>query len=290
MRIVSWNIQCGLGVDGRVDLGRIAGVIADMGPADVICLQEVARFNPKMDGGACHDQLQELAEYFPGYETLFGAAIDRHHSGTGRRWQFGNAILTNLPIIQTFAHSLPQPAPANPVKHMPRQALEAVVMQGTVPWQIVTTHLEFHSKTQRIAQIQRLRSLFDETLANQAYSPEECGDDPYAATPRPVRTVLCGDFNAEVDNEDYNTLMQPFSGDRALFHDAWRALNGNAPHAPTCGLFDHQQWPQGPHCRDYFFVSHNLADAVTAVEVYSATDASDHQPLAITLTEEVPES
>ena len=163
MRIISWNIQCGLGVDGRVDLGRIASVIGDIGPADVICLQEVARFNPEMDGGACHDQLQELAEYFQGYEKLFGAAIDRHHSETGRRWQFGNAILTNLPIFQTFAHSLPQPAPANPVKHMPRQALEAVVIKGTVPWRIVTTHLEF-GKTQRVAQMQHLRSLFEETL------------------------------------------------------------------------------------------------------------------------------
>ena len=66
MRIVSWNIQCALGVDGSVDLGRIAGVIADMGPADVICLQEVARFNPKLDGGACHDQLQVVGRVFPG--------------------------------------------------------------------------------------------------------------------------------------------------------------------------------------------------------------------------------
>jgi endonuclease/exonuclease/phosphatase family metal-dependent hydrolase len=102
--------------------------------------------------------------------------------------------------------------------------------------------------------------------------------------------VLCGDFNAEVDNEDYNTLMQPFDAGGTRFHDAWRALNDTAPHAPTCGLFDHQQWPQGPHCRDYFFISHDLAEAVTAVEVHSATDASDHQPLAITLTEEASES
>ena len=163
---------------------------------------------------------------------------------------------------------------------MPRQALEAVVIQGTVPWQIITTHLEFHSKTQRVAQMQRLRSLFDDTLVNQGYSPEARGDDPYAATPRPVRTVLCGDFNAEVDNEDYNTLMQPFdAGDRARFHDAWRALNGTAPHAPTCGLFDRQQWPQGPHCRDYFFISHDLAEAVTAVEV-SQRDRCVRSPAA----------
>ena len=286
MRIISWNIQCGLGVDGKVDIDRIAGVIADMGPADVICLQEVARFNPDLDGGACHDQLQELATCFPGYQTLFGAAIDRHHSATGRRWQFGNAILTNLPIIQTFAHPLPQPAPGEPVKHMPRQALEVVVQGAGAPVQIVTTHLEFHSKAQRVSQMRRLRDLFDETLANQGYHPEVSGDDPYAATPRPARTVLCGDFNAVPDGEDYQTLIQPVDGDGARFHDAWRAVHGSAPHAPTCGLFDHQQWSQGAHCRDYFFVSRAICDAVTAVEVQSTTDASDHQPLAITLMEE----
>ena len=289
MRIISWNIQCGLGVDGKVDLGRIADVIVDMGPADVICLQEVARFNPELDGGNCHDQLQVLAARFPGFDTLFGAAIDRYHSGTGRRWQFGNAILTNLPIIQTFAHPLPQPAPVDPVKHMPRQALEVVVQGAEGPLQIATTHLEFHSKAQRVAQMRRLRNLFDETLANQGYSPEVSGDNPYAATPRPARTVLCGDFNAVPDDEDYATLIKPVDGDGARFHDAWRALNGATPHAPTCGLFDHQQWPQGPHCRDYFFVSNAIAGAVTAVEVQSTTDASDHQPLAIIFTEEASE-
>lgn len=284
MRIVSWNIQCGLGVDGKVDLDRIASVIAGMGPADVICLQEVARFNPDMDGGACHDQLDHLASHFPGYETLFGAAIDRHHTGTGRRWQFGNAILTNLPIIQTFAHPLPQPAPLNPVKHMPRQALEAVIVDGGMPWKIVTTHLEFHSKSQRVAQMKRLRNLFDETFVNQGYSPEAIGNDPYAATPRPVRTVLCGDFNAEPDEEDYNALMQPVGEGEAFFGDAWRVIYGDAAHAATCGLFDHLQWPQGPHCRDYFFVSNDITEAVGDIEVQSVTDASDHQPLVLTLT------
>jgi len=56
--IVSWNIQCGSGCDGVVDLERIARVVKAMGEADVICMQEVARNDPAIAGGA--DQAAEL--------------------------------------------------------------------------------------------------------------------------------------------------------------------------------------------------------------------------------------
>ncbi len=45
MQILSWNIQFGKGVDGAVDLGRIARRSLEFGrvaPPDVICFQEVA--------------------------------------------------------------------------------------------------------------------------------------------------------------------------------------------------------------------------------------------------------
>lgn len=38
IRLVSYNIQYGTGLDGRVDLDRIVGEIDG---ADIICLQEV---------------------------------------------------------------------------------------------------------------------------------------------------------------------------------------------------------------------------------------------------------
>lgn len=50
--ILTWNIQCGLGCDGRVDLARIARVAQTMGEADVLCFQEVARNDPEIAGGA----------------------------------------------------------------------------------------------------------------------------------------------------------------------------------------------------------------------------------------------
>ncbi|HEY8368519.1 MAG TPA: endonuclease, partial [Thermodesulfobacteriota bacterium] len=79
--IVTWNIQAGKGCDGVTDLARIAAVVKSMGEADVICLQEVARHEPTIAGGA--DQAAELQALFPGYEAVFGAALVR-----GQR-QFG---------------------------------------------------------------------------------------------------------------------------------------------------------------------------------------------------------
>jgi endonuclease/exonuclease/phosphatase family metal-dependent hydrolase len=65
--------------------------------------------------------------------------------------------------------------------------------------------------------------------------------------------------------------------------DAWRSARPGEPHPPTTGLFDRKQWPMGGHCRDYFAVTPDVAPRVAAVEADLATDASDHQPLKLTL-------
>lgn len=44
MKLVTYNIQFGKGLDGRVDLDRIADEIRG---ADIIALQEVERFWPR---------------------------------------------------------------------------------------------------------------------------------------------------------------------------------------------------------------------------------------------------
>ena len=71
--------------------------------ADVICLQEVARFMPDLDQGAADDQIMVLARLFPDYEPIFGTAINLAGQGAGQRRQFGNLILSRLPVIQSFA-------------------------------------------------------------------------------------------------------------------------------------------------------------------------------------------
>ena len=273
--VLSWNIQFGLGVDGRVDLGRIAATCRALGDADVLCLQEVSVGFGELAPAAAADQVAALAALFPGYEPVFVPAIDR--PGAPSRRRFGNLILSRLPVLDVVAHALPRPAePA--VMTMQRHALEATVAVGDGAVRVVTTHLEFHSLAQRAAQAGRLGDLGAEWRARDA-APSPAGKGPYAALP-PVRgTVLCGDFNFPLDEPSYAALTATAAG----FVDAWPAVHGAAVHAPTCGVHDRQQWPQGAHARDFFFVSTPLAPHLRALAVDVATGASDHQPLLLTL-------
>jgi endonuclease/exonuclease/phosphatase family metal-dependent hydrolase len=263
--IVTWNIQAGKGCDGITDLARIAAVVKSMGEADVICLQEVARNDPAIAGGA--DQAAELQALFPGYEALFGAALWRE------RRQFGNLLLSRLPILQMFNHLLPRPAQSG-IKHMQRQSIEAVVQTRAGALRVMTTHLEYFSVSQRIAQIERLRELQAEVAANEAQPPKP-GAPPYDAVPRPASLVLCGDFNLVPHEAEYQLLFEP------PLLDAWAHFRKNEPHPPSTGLFDREQWTMGGHCRDYFAVTADVAARIAAVEANLATDASDHQPLRL---------
>jgi endonuclease/exonuclease/phosphatase family metal-dependent hydrolase len=83
--ILSWNVQNGRGVDGVVSLTRIAEVIDAMGTPDVICLQEVSK-GLELAGAGVPDQPTELAALFPGYEFIFGIAVDTDPEAEGQRW------------------------------------------------------------------------------------------------------------------------------------------------------------------------------------------------------------
>lgn len=265
--IVTWNIQNGRGCDGATDLARIAAVVKSMGDADVICLQEVARNDPDIAGGA--DQVAELRALFPGYEAIYGPARWR-----GPR-QFGNLLLARLPILQVFNHLLPRPAQSG-IKHMQRQSIEAVVQTRAGALRVMTTHLEYFSVSQRIAQLERLRELQAEVAANEAQPPTPAAP-PYDPAPRPSSLVLCGDFNLLPHEAEYELLFEP------PLLDAWMRFRKDEPHPPSTGLFDREQWAMGGHCRDYFAVTADVAARIVALEANLDTDASDHQPLRLTL-------
>jgi endonuclease/exonuclease/phosphatase family metal-dependent hydrolase len=265
--ILTWNIQNGKGCDGATDLRRIFEVIDRMGGADVICLQEIARNDQAFDGGA--DQVAGLAHLFNGFETVFGPALSR-----GER-QYGNLVLSRLPVLQAFNHLLPHPAEPG-IKHMQRQAIEVVVQTRSGPLRVMTTHLEYYSAAHRAAQIARLRMLHFEASENEA-RPAKAAASPYDAVPRPASLVLCGDFNLAPDDAEYAALFaEPL-------RDAWREARKAEPHPPSTGLHDRVQWPMGGHCRDYFAVTADLVARIAAIEMDAATDASDHQPLRLVL-------
>ncbi len=289
MKIISWNIQAAKGVDEVISVDRIAQVIKDLGDADIICCQEV--MNCELNGKTSN-QVHDLSAHFPGYEVYFGTAIDRLQENShskGARLQFGNLILSRVPVLQHSPHRLPQPAEAG-IPCMPRQAIELVVpfhdKNGVSKnCRIVTTHLDYFAARQRTAQVRYLRELNNQTLERFGSPGAQGGDMQFAALPETDLAVFCGDFNLNVDSEDYQILTSSTDepAETALF-DCWRLANPHKPHEPTCGIFDRVQWSEGPHCRDFFFASAALSSHVEAVVVDTETDASDHQPFMLTLS------
>lgn len=279
--IVTWNIQCGKGADGVLDLDRIAQVIRAMADADMICLQEVARHDPSLDGAGA-DQVAFLAARFFQHEAFFGAALDRAGPSRSRRRQFGNVLLSRLPVLEVCTMPLPQPAEPG-IKHMRRAAIEAVIAAPGGPLRVTTTHLEYHSAAHRAAQVDALRAMHEEACANTARPPLDPGEGPYRFVPRPPAAVLCGDFNFGPGDAEYRRMTAPFGDGLPPLRDAWTLRHGKHPHDPTCGIYDRAQWPQGPHCRDFFFVSDAIANRVKDVVVDTKANASDHQPVLLVL-------
>ncbi|MDP1653133.1 MAG: endonuclease/exonuclease/phosphatase family protein [Rhodocyclaceae bacterium] len=281
MKILSWNIQWGRGLDGRVDLARIAAVAREF-DADVLCLQEVAVNHPGLPGGAPMHQPDWLAGLFLGYESVYGVGSDLP-DGLGGRRQFGNLILSRRPLLQVFRHLLPWPAEAG-VPSMQRVAVEAVIDAPEFPGQalrVVTTHLEYFSAAQRTAQCAALRAISDAGYAH-AVNPASCAevDPPFVELPRGEGCVLCGDFNSPVGAPEHAALLRP--GEAPAFVNAWSQAHGAVPPAPTFGVHEQRHVP-APACYDIFFVGANIADRIAAVSVDGATDASDHQPVLLRL-------
>ena len=83
-------------------------------------------------------RVAEISALFPDYETIFGAAVEAGCDGAIPRWQFGNAILTRLPVFSVFRHPLPQP-PEGGIRHMARQAIEVTLVSNLGPLRVIRT-------------------------------------------------------------------------------------------------------------------------------------------------------
>lgn len=164
LRLVAYNIHHGEGMDGKLDLGRIAKVIAAEKP-DLVALQEVDKVC-KRSGGV--DQAAELAKLLK-MEHRFGKFMD-YQGG-----EYGMAVLSRFPIEKTVIHKLPKGAE-------PRIALEVVVKSPGWPgkFSLVGIHNDWIKEPLRVKQIEVLQ----EGLKDRKH---------------PV--VLAGDFNAKPESD-----------------------------------------------------------------------------------------
>jgi endonuclease/exonuclease/phosphatase family metal-dependent hydrolase len=277
MKLLSWNIQWGRGLDGRVDLPRILQTIRQLGDFDVICLQEVAVNFLGLPGSRGEDQVAELSAGLPGYTPVYGPATDVP-DGRGSRSQFGNAIFSRLPVGQVWRHLLPWPAESD-VPSMQRVLVEAVVSADVGPLRVLTTHLEYYSQAQRQAQIDAIRHLHAEACAMSTRAPllEEAGGS-FEVFPRPAQALLCGDLNFPASAPERAQILAHFNDGSPDFHDAWSLLHPGEKHAPTVGIHP-VDFVNQPECFDFIFVTDGLASRIKAHGIDAETEASDHQPV-----------
>ncbi|MEP6943450.1 MAG: endonuclease/exonuclease/phosphatase family protein [Betaproteobacteria bacterium] len=282
MRFVTYNIQYGLGRDGRYDLARVAGEVA---AADVIALQEVERHwqrSGNVDGPAV------LVSHLPEYYWVYGANLDmdasyRDAAGrlVNRRRQFGTMILSRSPIVSSRNHPLPKYATLT--QHSIQQgALEAVIVTDSGrPLRIYSVHLSHLSPVTRMPQVEALLDI-------HARAPAEggawCGGhpDPDAGwtegtmPPMPEEAMLLGDFNFDSSAPEYDLIVGPRSArhgrlNRTVgFVDAWVAAGHREDDGSTIG---------GGDRIDFCFVSSALSGGIRACHVDAAAVGSDHLPL-----------
>ena len=179
VRVMSWNIRHGLGVDGRLDLDRTADVVATSG-ARLVGLQEVDRHW----GGRSEfaDQATELARRLD-MHVVFGANLDLDPLQPGQpRRQYGTAILSDFPIHHSRNTLLPRTG-----NREQRGLLEALVTVRGTPVRFCTTHLQHDSQPERLLQVAAVRGVI-------------------GGAQEPV--VLTGDLNARPDTPEIDAITE----------------------------------------------------------------------------------
>jgi endonuclease/exonuclease/phosphatase family metal-dependent hydrolase len=244
VRLLTFNVHHGVGDDGRHDLGRLASLLAATG-ADVICLQEVDRHYGARSEGV--DQALLLSRALD-MQLAWGPAIDR--PGTPERRQYGNALLSRLPILASDVHPLPGDGE-------PRSALRTRVELGGGALWVTTTHLSSRSAGERAAQAAAVAGLHT--------GPAEVG-------------VVVGDLNADAGAPELDVLRERFT-------DAWHLARARADQARRWSLHrdaGRTHPARRPHVRiDQVWVSTGVT--VTAAEVLDGSGCSDHHPLQVDL-------
>jgi endonuclease/exonuclease/phosphatase family metal-dependent hydrolase len=276
VKILTWNIQATKGCDSVFDSSRITNEITKFGPVEVICLQEVARHIPSL---GFEDQATIISNQFPEFDAHWAPGFSVPDK-SGTRSEFGNLTLVRKPLLRNArVHILPSPFIEE--LQMPRTMAEVVVGGEQFIFSIFNAHLAFHSSIERIEQLAALTNLRDQIIAKSELALHPDAEDPYRYADSIQAVILCGDLNVASDSNEFKEHIT----DRNWV-DCWNVQNdansiATAEREPTCGCYDHIQWTDGPHVRDYFLVTENIADKTISVDVNVETDASDHQPVLL---------
>jgi endonuclease/exonuclease/phosphatase family metal-dependent hydrolase len=174
---MTYNVHRCEGVDRRVDVSRIAAVIAEHEP-DIVCLQE-------LDVGRARtgyvDQACSIAEQL-------SMSYHFHPAMRVEAELYGDAILTHLP--ERLIRSGPLPSVRGVPGLEPRGALWVAIEIGDATLNVFNTHLGLVPREQR-AQAAAL-------VGDQWLGHPDCTGP----------TLLTGDFNATSLTRPYQTLVR----------------------------------------------------------------------------------
>lgn len=280
MRLITWNVQWCRGVDGQVSPQRIVECAQSLGVFDVLCLQEVASGFPALPGSSGEDQFQLLADLLPEFTAVQGAAVDL--PGVQGRRRFGNMLLSRYPVLGVLRHQLPWPADPDH-KGMSRAMIEATLLAPFGPVRVMTTHLEYYSPVQRLAQAHAIRTLHAEACARAAAPGiQDLSARPLQSVPQTCSAVLTGDLNFRYGEPEYDVISAPVQGGATRLVDAWAYWAPGRPQPHTHALYEKAGKPESYAC-DFIFVSEDLKARISRVHVDQALQASDHQPMLIEL-------
>lgn len=286
MKFVSFNVQYGIGLDGRFDPGRI---VAALDGADVIAMQEVSRNLPK-------NSLADLPEIFsallPDYFHVYGPGTvtdggSRMVDGRMkmRHVEFGNMILSRYPTLAFRNILLPRTRTYDRL-NIQRSALEALIRTPQGPIRVYSVHLDHRSPDERIAQIEFLKARIT-NYAIEGGAVTGGAEFGFPETPHSDDYVVMGDFNMMPEQPEYIAMVGR--------NDLYYGRTPNAGHPTDAlarlasradGAFTWEE-PGHPEVRqylDYCFVSASLVPRLKSGWVDEACVASDHKPVWVELS------
>src|SRR5476649_466979 len=181
VRILTYNVHRCVGTDRRLDVGRVAEVIAAQAP-DIVALQELDVGRARTGGV---DQAHRLAQRL-GMAFHFNAAFRVEEE------LYGDAILTTLPERLVKAGAIPNHPRFSRLE--PRGAVWIAVEVGGATLQVINTHLGLVPREQR------------------SQAAALAGADWLGATSGP--TILVGDMNATPRAGAYRTFAERLTESR----------------------------------------------------------------------------
>jgi len=146
LRVMTYNIHVGVGMDKQLDLARIANVIKEQQPA-LVGLQEVDRGVKRTQGV---DEIAELAR-LTGMQYAFAHNLD-YQAG-----QYGVAILSRFPILKVDHRKYENKREAER-----RGMLRIEVDLGGRVVSFATTHLDYQYEDGRVFETEQLLKFLSE--------------------------------------------------------------------------------------------------------------------------------